>query len=213
MAHLDTIAPEQLRKVSDEISSLIFQPVAHPLDLEMVEPESAQPAEETPVHLNPTMTTWKLKPEAFAVLAQTVPDGDLVDWVQPTDLLYHQIRFNDQLVASARSWSKPSESPALAQIGVTTDFSSRVDETIKFIEQQSESSAFMRDDPVARLLEIPSHQVFVIWLYVERRRESRVVVVQVPEERNALQSTTFLTSQDLFQALHQSGPLGGVQDE
>jgi hypothetical protein len=213
MAHLDTIPPEQLRKVSDEISSLVFKPAVQPFDLELVDREIGPPAEESPVHLNPTMTIWKLKTETFAVLARTVPEGDLVDWVEPTNLLYHQIRFNDELVASARSWSKPSELPALAQIGVTTDFSSRVDETVKFIEQENESSAFMKDDPVARLLEIPSHQVFVIWLYVEKHRESRVVVVQVPEERNRLPLETFLTSQDLFQALHQSGPLGGVQDD
>ena len=213
MTHTDSILPGHLKKVSDEIGSLVFKPALSLLDIEAVDQESAQPAEASPLLLNPTMTIWKLKAETFAVLARTVPDGDIADWVEPTNLLYHQIRFNDELVASARSWSAPAESSALAQIGTATNFSARVDDAISFIEQENESTEFLKYDPVARLLEIPSHQVFGIWLYVEQRNESRVVVAQAPKEQVELPSRTLLTSEVLFHALHQYGPLTGIRDD
>jgi hypothetical protein len=213
MTHTDNISAEQLRKVSNEIGSLVFKPTVEPLNIEAAGEGAGQPAEEGPFHLHPTLAIWKLKPETFAVLARSIPRGDLIDWVEPTNLLYHQIRFNDEVVVGfARSSLELSESSALAQIGAANDFSSSVDAAINFVEEKHEGDEFMSGDPVVRLLEIPSYQAFVLWLCIEERRESRVVTVQVVYETK-LAPRTFLTSQTLFEALHQSGPLTGIRDD
>src|SRR6185503_1862069 len=111
MAHTDSdsLQPSYLARVQQEISDFVYRRTQQPTaDFALTE---------TPLNIAETLGVWKLSDQAFETLRETNPPGDLVNWVTPTSLLYHQIRFNDQVIACARSLVDEAETQLLSHIG------------------------------------------------------------------------------------------------
>ncbi|MGZ5434625.1 MAG: hypothetical protein ACXWID_01710 [Pyrinomonadaceae bacterium] len=203
MAHtdVDNLPAHHLERVQREIGSFINDRSDAPS--ESVMSGDGPELVETPLNIGETFAIWKLKPEALRTLKDSNLRGDLVDWVKPTSLLYHQLRFNDQQIAFARSTLDESRPQALSQLG-GSEFSSLVEDAIGFIDHNEQHDKVAKSDPIVRLLEIPSYQTFLLWLFAG---ESRVVVIEAPDE---LSKHSFYTSDELFKALKSIGTLAGV---
>ena len=203
MAHtdIDNLPVHHLARVQREIGNFINDRPGVPPGPDMS--GDGSDLVETPLNIGETFAIWKLKPEALRTLKESTLRGDLVNWVKPTSLLYHQLRFNDQQIAYARSTLDASRSQALSQIG-GSEFSQLVDDAIAFIEDNEQNDEVAKSDPIVRLLEIPSYQTFLLWLF---EGESRVVVIEAPD---ALSKQVFHSSDELFKTLKTIGSLSGI---
>jgi hypothetical protein len=216
MAHLDTIPEDSINSVARGIATLVDENLAPtevpnenvvPLD---VEEEGAQ------LTIGETLTVWKLKPEAFEALAKSRLSGDLVEWVEETPLLYHQIKLNGEAQGFAHSrLQKETNERTLLNVNASS-IASEVDQLLlilrepdKIVENHERDDAFFASDPVVRLLEIPACRVFALWLLVNGR-ESRVIIIYATDIRSDFDRERILTSDQFFKALGQYLPKPGV---
>lgn len=202
MAHtdVDNLPANHLERVQREIGRFINDRSDAPSPSDK---SSDEPTVETPLNIGATFAIWMLKTEALRILKDSNLRGDLATWVEPTSSLYHQLRFNDQQIAFAQSTLDESRPQVVNQIGGFA-FSQLVEDAIDFIEQNEQHDEVTKSDPIVHLLEIPSYQTFLFWLF---KGESRVVVIEAPD---AFSKHVFYTSDELFKTLKSFGSLSGI---
>jgi hypothetical protein len=208
MAHLDKIPSDLLQKINDEITD--FGSTAregNPADPNVVL-ESAGPAPANSLQATDTLQVWKLKPGTLETLTNSSLAGDLFDWVQPTSYLHHLIRLDGTPVGFARSTNVHKEK-TVAQINFSANSgrSSRINQALEMIERNEQGDQVVASNPVVRLLEIPSYHIVALWLYAERLRKSRVVIVNAAKRYQQLAQGVLLNSEEFFDALKRGGKI------
>lgn len=175
--------------------------------------EMAEPAEGK-LTIGETLALWRLKAEAFEALKAGSLSGDLINWVEPTKFLYHQIRLNGEPQGFARSYVDDKLKPP--RLGIdASDFAAKLGTVLQNIDEPTtiqnheRDDPFFEKDPIVRLLEIPACRIFAVWLLVEPD-ESRAIIVTATEPRSAFENGRILNSEEFYQALYFYRPLPGV---
>lgn len=226
MAHFDTIL-EDLKRVADEIGMFVARRTEQRRDDSGLDTE--RDSEPYPLEVTETITVWQLTLEAQEVLNQSGSiRGDVVHWVEQQPFLHHQIRLRGKTAACARSYrhkiserqkqtpEKPHSSvtehsekqKVLSQISYDASYASLLTREFARIDQNDFEDDFIEADPVVRLLEIPSFQVYVLWLFAND--ESRIIVLSAARRYKNLAPGALLKSEDFFEALRIGGPLRDV---
>lgn len=203
MAHRDDISSDLLNKVAGEIQNFTRQ--GGTSDVTMTASEtSAQPT--ATLHVSETLTIWKFRPGSFEKLASGNLSEDLSNWLEPTGYLYHQIRLDDRPIGFARSTDANAEK-AVSQLNVSasSERAARIHEALEMIEQSESDDVVVTNDPVVRLLEVPSAHIVALWLYAEALQKSRVVIINAAKRYRGLERGSFLNSQQLLEALKEGG--------
>ncbi|HXI23842.1 MAG TPA: hypothetical protein VNG71_08195, partial [Pyrinomonadaceae bacterium] len=164
--------------------------------------------------LGETLAIWRLKPAAFQALRTGHLSGDLINWVESTKFLYHQIRLNGEPQGFARSYVDDKRKPP--RLGIdASDFAAKLGRVLRDIDEPTtiqnheRDDPFFQKDPIVRLLEIPACRIFALWLLVEPD-ESRAIIVTATAPRSEFESGRILNSEEFYQALYFYRPLLGV---
>jgi hypothetical protein len=202
MAHTDTVPPGVQTAIASQISDLISTGA----ERAFLVPDSV------PVNFGETFTVWKFKPRAIAKLKEGAEMGDLKDSVVRKPQWHHQVKFGGEGKAFARSMY-PEADPSdvkLCHLNVS-EFAEDLNAAIYSIDDNALHDPWLDNrDPVARLLEIPSYHVDVLWLLDEHTQESRVLVLDAPRRCVRLVRDRLLSSKEFLQALVEAEPLAGV---
>lgn len=215
MAHTDNISREALANVARQIADLVERGVETRLDVESASPDEAKsesaPEEKTPLIIGDSFRICGLKGSALQNIGDGTAKGDLSEWVAPSDLFFHLILLQGKPKAFARSLS-PSEDAteaSLCQLNVSS-LPELVEQAVEMIKQNQEHDPVVGGDPIVRLLEIPAYHLISLWLYDERRHESRVLNVVAPKRYAKLQPGRFLNTETFFEGLREQPPLEGI---
>ena len=223
MAHLE-VSDEDLQHVARGIGNLIDRiqppaPAPQPLHLVAGDADAlvaGQPeASRGELTIGETLTVWKLTTAAFEALSAGTLTGDLVNWVEPTKFLYHQIKLNGEPQGFARSYVSGTDE--LPLLGVdASPFAKKLGQALQKIDDPDAIENHARDDghfaadPVVRLLTIPQCRIFALWLFVEPDR-SRVMIVNATEPaRTQFENERILDSEEFYRALSIYRPVLGV---
>lgn len=215
MAHTDNISREALDSVARQIAALVERGIETRLEVESALPDEArsesEPEQKTPLTIGDSFRICKLKDSALQNIRDGKAGGDLSDWVEQSDLFFHLILLDGKPKAFARSVFplKDATEESLYQLNVSS-LPGLVEQAVEAIKQNKEHDAVVADDPVVRLLEIPSYHLISLWLYDEQRRESRVLPVLAPERYAKLQPEQFLDTETFFYQLREQPPLEGI---
>jgi hypothetical protein len=208
MAHLDSISKQALVKVAREIGALIDSGFA---DYPRTPVEGARNSDVEGAYLQigETLTVWKLQARAFETLEKSRLSGDLSEWVEQTPFLQHQIKLNGKPEGIARSYREKGIEDRSVFQAAASPFASRINQLFKMIENNELHDPVIKDDPVVRLLEVPAYHVFTLWLFAASRRESRIVIIDAPEQY-AREKEPYFTSGQFFDALKENGPIPDI---
>lgn len=202
MAHTDTVPPDVQTAIASQIGDFISTGAE----------KAFLVAESVPVNFGETFSVWKFKPYAIAQLREGAETGDLKDSVVRKPQWHHQVKFDGEGKAFARSMY-PEADPAdvkLCHLNVS-EFAEALDAAIHSIDDNSLHDPWLDNrDPVVRLLEIPSYHVDVLWLFDEHTQESRVLVLDAPQRYIRLVRDRLLPASEFLQALVEAEPLTGV---
>ncbi len=215
MAHTDNISPEALDDVARQIADLLERGLETRLEVESAPSGEAKSEGEserkTPLVIGDSFRIYKLKDSALQNILDGKAGGDLSNWVEPSDLFFHLILLDGKPTAFARSVFplKDATEESLCQLNVSS-LPELVDQAVESIKQNKERDPVADGDPIVRLLEIPSCHLISLWLYDERRHESRVLTVLAPERYEKLQPGQFLNTETFFDGLRERPPLEGI---
>ena len=202
MAHRDKVPPGVETAVANQISDFISTGAQKEFLL----------AESAPVNFGETFSVWKFKPRAIAQLREGARMGELKDWVVRKSQWHHQVKFEGEGKAFARSMY-PEANPAqvkLCHLNVS-EFAKSLNAAIHSIDDNSFHDPWLDGrDPLVRLLEIPPYHIDALWLLDERTQESRVLILDAPKRYTRLVRDRLLSSQEFLQALVEAEPLTGV---
>jgi hypothetical protein len=215
MSHTDEMPMDFLQKVAGELKDAIKKHLP-PSPIPSPDPPGtdimplAVPPGVIQLHLCETFAVWKFKAGTIGAIAAGNFSNDIYDCVEPTKFFYHQVREKGKLVAFARS-RVGDAAVSLSQYNISTLVSS-VDEAIEIIERNEGNDEVVANDPVVRLLEIPSHHVIALWLYSASLTEnrSRGMMVRGPKSILTENRNKFLTSAEFFELLKQSGVVQAI---
>jgi hypothetical protein len=210
MAHLDSISRQSLVKVAREIGALIDSGFAdYPRTRTPARGGQNAGVKGASLEIGETLTVWKLQARAFETLEKSRLSGDLADWVEQTPFLQHQIKLSGRAEGIARSYrEKGIEKRSVFQVAASP-FASRINQLFEMIENNKVHDPVIEDDPVVRLLEVPAYHVFTLWLFAASKRESRVVIIDAPEQY-VREKDPYLTSGQFFDALKENGPIRDI---
>lgn len=210
MAHFDSIL-EDVKLVADELGQFFTrrsgrERYAVPADDQDTEPHQLEIAE--------TITVWQLTLKALDALKEGSIGGDVINWVEQQPFLHHQIRLRGKTAAFARSYRKlvaENEETRRTLFHVSSDssYASLLTTQFERIDQNANHDPFLELDPVVRLLEIPSFQVYVLWLFSASPPQSRLMVLTAAKRFTELTPGASLTPEAFWLALRR-GPLRDV---
>src|SRR5215207_342162 len=98
MAYNDPISSQALRAVAEQIASAIESGLVAGISRRTL----------TPLALGSTLAVWGLKPRVVAAVREGFVPAALDDWAQPLNRWHHQVKFDRNSEAFARSLSAPS---------------------------------------------------------------------------------------------------------
>jgi hypothetical protein len=203
MAHLDKIQPDLLTQVAREIGEFIDRGLKEA-------PKEPPPAGKTPLELGATLTIWTFPARTFEALAHSKVSGDLSDWLEPTQALYHQIWLRGKPAGFARS-HRPEKGGKSAIFHLNeSPLASQLHQFLEKIDHE-EADPFLATDPVVRLLEIPPFHLSALWLFSESQHESRVLIIYAPKRYEGLGEGAMVSSKQFFDALS-VGPISGITE-
>jgi hypothetical protein len=219
MSHTDNVPVEFLQKIAGELRNSVEKHLpSSPVDeiSALLQPPATTTDLETgliQLHLCETFAVWKFKAGMIEAITAGKFRDDISECVESTKFFYHQVRENGKLVAFARSRIGDGERAAsLSQYNLSTTLVSSVDRAIGIIELNEENDEVAANDPVVRLLEIPSHHIIALWLYAASLPEnrSRSMIIRGPKSIFTENRDKLLTSVEFFNLLKQSGVIRAV---
>lgn len=164
----------------------------------------------SPIELRETFDVWMLRLDTIAYGAAY--NIELTKLATDIGRYHHQITFAGLAEAFARSSLPvtPQGSPTLEELFVSP-LAKRIDEAIEWIDQT------VTDDPLVRLLVVPSHYLSALWLAYSTG-PSRVLIVDVggapsidfEHILNGLKANQLHDSSAFLQALSNTLPALGV---
>lgn len=181
MVHADSIPSEALVNVAEQVGNRITTLLDSELPLH------------TEIELAETFQVWMIGAEPARLWRRTT---DLADLVVPTNRWHHQIRFNGEAAAFARS-SPPDEDSdqwLLCELFVSP-LAKRIEEGIDRIDA---IETRIPNNPVVRLLVAPAYQAHAFWLLHEAERTSQVLVIDRPEGFANLPTDRVLSSREFL---------------
>ncbi|HJQ23018.1 MAG TPA: hypothetical protein VKA60_03820 [Blastocatellia bacterium] len=185
MVHTDSIPPEALARIADQIGIGITG-LLDPEQLDDLHIELAESFQLWMIGAAPVQHFWQ-------------KSQDLFNCVQPTSRWHHQIKFNGEAAAFARSSppDKDSEQWLLCELFVSS-LAKRIEKGIAKIDQRETE---FKNNPVVRLLVAPAYQLYAFWLLDEIEMASRVMVIDCPKEFGKLKTYNFFNSSEFLAAL------------
>lgn len=217
MSHTDEMPMDLLQKVAGELKDAVQKhlppsppSLSNPLATELDTSSHAMATGVIQLHLCETFAVWKFKAGMVKAIAAGKFCNDIYDCVEPTKVFYHQVREKGKLVAFARS-RVGEAAVSLTQYNISTLVLS-VDQAIEIIERNEGNDEVVANDPVVRLLEIPSHHIIALWLYSVSLAEnrSRGLLVRGPKSIFRENRNKLLTSAEFFNLLKQSGVVQAI---
>lgn len=197
MAQTDPIAPAALNSISQQIAEAI-QLTA---DIRFLADESVPPK------LERTLALWGIRPDALSALMKGADPERLGDWAYPLERWHHQLKFDTENHAFARSKVSPE---SLAEVEFRqlsmSAIAQEIERAIEWVEQnlQKEPAKYGLPspyDPVIRLLEIPSSRVTALLLFDEAHDDTRILIIKALLGGDSLRPGTLLGSVEFLKLL------------
>lgn len=187
MAHADPFPTAALDVVSRQVGSRLAGVV--PDDL----------IQNVPIELAESFAIWML-----ALDATTRANEDLSHLARRTGRWHHQVRFGGQ--ARAFAWSMPyGPDPtdwSIEQVSFSP-IAERIDAAVEWIDQN------VPDDPLVRLLVVPSYYLHAFWLHQDEW--DRVLVIDRPEQYERVPYGVLSAPGDFLEALAREPHAVGVR--
>lgn len=165
-------------------------------------------AEVESLEIGPSFALWGIKPEALNALKRGADPDELSGWAVEVGGWHHQLRFSTGVAAFARSGASP-EHPSelmLEELGISS-LATRIDTTFNWIEEDAQRDPEKHglpspyDDPLVRLLELPSLNVTAFMLLDEARDEMNLTVLESPADDERLSPRKMLTPRSFLSAV------------
>jgi len=156
-----------------------------------------------PPQLGETFSVWVLGLDA--VSHPNISDTDIHELMVATGRWHHQVRYEGQAQAFARSVS--DDSPGSEGFLVTQLFAShiaqKIDKAIDWVDQN------VSGDPLVRLVIIPAFHLHAFWL-MERKRESQILVIDMPHSFKHLSYKTLYPTKEFLTLLSRESHVQGL---
>jgi hypothetical protein len=197
MARTDPIPRVALISISEQIA----ESIQRKLDKRFFADEAR------PLTLGKTLAVWGIKPEALAALVAGTDPPELGDWARSLEHWHHQIRFNTESRAYARSrasLTKPDE-VKLAEMGISPK-AEMIQGAIEWVEKELQSNPEKHGlqspyDPLVRLLEIPSRHVKALLLLDELHSDTHLLVIEAQPDNERLRPNAVLSQADFLKGI------------
>src|ERR1044072_8047392 len=206
MAQTDQISPEALESITRQIAEAIRLPA---------EEETFTDASTATPEVTRTLTVWGIKPEAMAALMEGADPEQLSDWAVPASRWHHQMKFNTETNAFARSIASPTNAAEveLRQMSISAR-AEKIAHAIEWVEQELQKNPARYGlpspyDPLIRLLDIPSRRVTALMLLDELHHGTHIVLVAARRGDNRLSEPRPLSEGEFLRFLAaQPTPVG-----
>lgn len=206
MARSDQISSQALHSVAEQIANTIQLGAMRSF------PRDAA----VPLSLGKTLALWVLKPGALEAFRQGKVPARLEDWAEPSDRWHHQIKFDKESRAFARSASRPAD-PAtqpLSELAVSS-VAEKIEQAVTRVEDEMQKDPDKFGlcapyEPLIRLMEIPALRTTVLLLLNEEDGQARVLVVDSPPGSEGLDAGRLLTPEEFLGSLAAQSPPRGI---
>lgn len=211
MAYSDPISSQDLHAVAEQIASAIESGVVVSIPRDTL----------TPLSLGRTLAVWGLKPRVVDAVRDGFVPRTLDDWAQPAGRWHHQIKFDKDSRAFARSLSPSAEyvegmppeardatlnaGASISQLSVSPT-AEKIERAVNWVEQnpQRDPGRYGLNapyEPLVRLLETSVYRTMALLLVAESERSVRLLVVEAPASYEGLKEGKFLEPTEFLKAL------------
>jgi hypothetical protein len=196
MAYTDKIPPDALSSLANQISRRLAK---SPETRDWLTAEAATPA----LTIGEYFEVWILRADAIKRAARQ--KFDLEKLAKRTGLFHHQIRFVGQGQLFARSIHPPDEPDKLRLRELFfSPLAKDIDVAIDWLDLNVD------DSWLARLLIAPSYQLTAFWLLKQVTKESRILIISLPETFKSLQKEKLIDSREFLESLAKEQNIIGV---
>lgn len=204
MVYNDPISLKALNAVAEQIASAIESGMVINI------PRSTL----IPLSLGRTLAVWGLKPRVVEAVRDGFSPQTLDDWARPLGRWHHQIKFDQDSRAFARSLLSPAHSvepPAeetvasLRQLSISPK-AEKIEQGLMWVEQNPQrdpSSYGLKQpyEPLVRLLETSAYRTTALLLVAESEGTARILVVDSPAGNEGPKEGQFFEPVGFLQAL------------
>ncbi|RCJ16849.1 hypothetical protein A6S26_32360 [Nostoc sp. ATCC 43529] len=182
MAYTDTFPDDVLDTVATQIGSRL-----------------SLPSGERAVEIRETFSVWML-----GLDATTKPEEPIAKLVTKTGRWHHQISIGSQVRSFARStpYGPTAADWSITQVTSDSPIAEAIDEAIDWVDKN------VKDDPLVRLVVIPSYYLHVFWL--ETEKGSHILVVHKPDQYIRLKYETIYSLREFLELLAQEPHALGI---
>jgi hypothetical protein len=196
MAYTEKLPQDALSSLANQISRRLAK---SPETRDWLTAEAATPA----LTIAEYFEVWILRADVVKRAARQ--KFDLEKLAKRTGLFHHQIHFTGQRQLFARSTHPPDEPEKLRlrELFFST-LAGDIDLAIDWLDRNVD------DSWLARILIAPSYQLTAFWLLKQSTKESRVLIISLPEIFKSLQKEKLIDSREFLEALSKEQNISGV---